>query len=49
MKYDVNGWKILGRQFESDADIENLLEIYWAENWMRRRLQKENICLIMKK
>ena len=26
MKYDVNGWKILGRQFESDADIGNLLE-----------------------
>ena len=26
MKYDVNGWKILGRQFENDADIGNLLE-----------------------
>ena len=26
MKYDVNGWKILGRQFESNADIGNLLE-----------------------
>ena len=26
VKYDVNGWKILGRQFENDADIGDFFE-----------------------